>query len=54
MVHKRNHIKGGFKMKKILVICLVVFLAAATGVYAKDFPKRDITNVVVWGAGGGT
>jgi tripartite-type tricarboxylate transporter receptor subunit TctC len=41
-------------MKKILVICLIVFLAAATGVYAKDFPKRDITNVVVWGAGGGT
>jgi tripartite-type tricarboxylate transporter receptor subunit TctC len=41
-------------MKKILVICLVVLLAVATGVYAKSFPKRDITNVVVWSAGGGT
>ena len=41
-------------MKKILVICLVVLLATVTGVYAKSFPKRDITNVVVWGAGGGT
>jgi len=43
-------------MKKILVICLVVLLAASTGVYAasKGFPKRDITNVVVWSAGGGT
>jgi len=41
-------------MKKILVICVVVILAAATGVYGKSFPKRDITNVVVWGAGGGT
>jgi tripartite-type tricarboxylate transporter receptor subunit TctC len=42
-------------MKKLLVLCLVV-LVAATGVYAagKAFPKRDITNVVVWAAGGGT
>ena len=40
-------------MRKILVICLIVLLAAATGVYAADkgFPKRDITNVVVWSAG---
>ena len=41
-------------MKKTIILCLVVLLAMATGVYAKDFPKRDITNVVVWGAGGGT
>ncbi|MEJ2165226.1 MAG: tripartite tricarboxylate transporter substrate binding protein [Desulfobacterales bacterium] len=43
-------------MKKILAICLIVLLAAATGVYAagKGFPRRDITNVVVWSAGGGT
>ena len=41
-------------MKKVLIVCLVALLAAATGVYAKDFPKRDITSVVVWGAGGGT
>src|SRR5210317_2431355 len=41
-------------MKKTLIFCLVVLLAVTTGAYAKDFPKRDITNVVVWGAGGGT
>ncbi|MGD9301956.1 MAG: tripartite tricarboxylate transporter substrate binding protein [Desulfobacterales bacterium] len=41
-------------MKKTIIFCLVVLLAVATGAYAKDFPKRDITNVVVWGAGGGT
>lgn len=41
-------------MKKFFLICLVVFLAMATGVYAADFPKRNITSVVVWGAGGGT
>ena len=41
-------------MKKIIILCLVVLLAAATGAYAKDFPKKNITNVVVWGAGGGT
>ncbi len=42
-------------MKKILTVCLVL-LVAATAVYAagKAFPKRDITNVVVWSAGGGT
>jgi tripartite-type tricarboxylate transporter receptor subunit TctC len=41
-------------MKKILLISLVVLLAVTTGVYAagKDFPKRNITVVVVWGAGG--
>ncbi len=43
-------------MRKILTISLVVVLASAIGVYAaaKAFPKRDITNVVVWSAGGGT
>ncbi|MDP4725671.1 MAG: tripartite tricarboxylate transporter substrate binding protein [Desulfobacterales bacterium] len=43
-------------MKKILFVCLVVMLAVTTGVYAasKGFPTRNITNVVVWGAGGGT
>src|SRR5210317_2485857 len=41
-------------MKKIIVFSLIVLLAVTTGAYAKDFPKRDITNVVVWGAGGGT
>ncbi len=44
-------------MKKLLLIGMVVLLAVtvATGVYAgKGFPKRNITAVVVWGAGGGT
>jgi tripartite-type tricarboxylate transporter receptor subunit TctC len=41
-------------MKKVLIFCLVVLLAITTGAFAKDFPKRDITNVVVWSAGGGT
>ena len=42
-------------MKKLLILCLVILLATATGVYAgKAFPKRNITNAVVWGAGGGT
>lgn len=42
-------------MKKILLISLVILLAISTGAYAaKGFPKRNITNVVVWSAGGGT
>lgn len=42
-------------MKKILLISLVVLLAITTGVYAaKGFPRKNITNVVVWSAGGGT
>ena len=41
-------------MKKVLLIGLVLLLAMVTGVYAADFPKRNITSVVVWGAGGGT
>ena len=43
-------------MKKILFISLIVLLAVATGVAmaGKGFPKRNITAVVVWGAGGGT
>lgn len=42
-------------MKRAIVMCLVVLLAVSTGVcFAKSFPKRNITAVVVWGAGGGT
>ena len=43
-------------MKKILLIGLVVLLALATGiaVAGKGYPRRNITAVVVWGAGGGT
>jgi tripartite-type tricarboxylate transporter receptor subunit TctC len=43
-------------MKKVLLLCLVALLAMATTSDAakKGFPKRDITNIVVWSAGGGT
>jgi len=44
-------------MKKLLLISLVVVMAVAlaAGAYAaKGFPKRNVTAVVVWGAGGGT
>ena len=41
-------------MRKIMLIGLVLILAMVTGAYAADFPKRNITSVVVWGAGGGT
>jgi tripartite-type tricarboxylate transporter receptor subunit TctC len=51
---KRNYIGGGLAMKKTLILCLIVLLAVTAGAYAKEFPKRNITNVVVWSAGGGT
>lgn len=42
-------------MKRVIVMCLVVLLAVSTGVcFAKSFPNRNVTDVVVWGAGGGT
>jgi len=43
-------------MKRILFISLIVLLAMTTGVAmaGKGFPSRNITTVVVWGAGGGT
>lgn len=42
-------------MKRILLTAFVVFFALTGGVFgAKSYPKRNITNVVVWGAGGGT
>ena len=41
-------------MKKSLIMCLVVLIALGGVVYAKDYPARNITAVVVWGAGGGT
>jgi len=44
-------------MKKLLLVSLVVVMtvALAAGAYAaQGFPKRNITAVVVWGAGGGT
>jgi len=42
-------------MKRILLISFVVFFAFSSWAYAaKKFPSRNITSVVVWGAGGGT
>ena len=43
-------------MKKIFLIALVVLLAVGMGtaLAGKKFPSRNITTVVVWGAGGGT
>ena len=44
-------------MKKLLLISLVVLMAVAltaSAYAAKGYPSRNITAVVVWGAGGGT
>lgn len=42
-------------MRRILLISFAVFFALSTwAVAAKKFPSRNITDVVVWGAGGGT
>lgn len=42
-------------MRRILLISLAVFFALSSWVYAaKKYPSRNITSVVVWGAGGGT
>lgn len=42
-------------MKKILLIGLSVFFAmSAVALAGQSYPKRNITDVVVWGAGGGT
>jgi tripartite-type tricarboxylate transporter receptor subunit TctC len=40
-------------MKKLVLICLALLVAAPMAM-ARKYPSRDITNVVVWGAGGGT
>lgn len=42
-------------MKKFLVVGFIVMLASfAFAEGQQEFPTKDITNVVVWGAGGGT
>ena len=42
-------------MRRILLISLAVFFALSSWAYAaKKYPSRNITDVVVWGAGGGT
>lgn len=41
-------------MKRILGLAAATVLAGAVAANAADYPSRDITNVVVWSAGGGT
>lgn len=42
-------------MKRIVLVSLAVFFALSSwAVAAQKYPSRNITNVVVWGAGGGT
>lgn len=42
-------------MKRILLVSFTLFFALTSWAYAaKKFPSRNITDVVVWGAGGGT
>ncbi len=40
--------------RKTLTLALALVLGAALGANAAEYPARDITNVVVWAAGGGT
>ena len=43
------------RMKKIIALGLAAFFAfSASAMAAPAYPKRNITNVVVWSAGGGT
>lgn len=44
-------------MKKVLLLVLVALLATTGMLFARgqeEYPARDITNIVVWAAGGGT
>ena len=43
-------------MKRIVLISLAILLifSGMSMAAGKKFPRRDITNAVVWGAGGGT
>jgi tripartite-type tricarboxylate transporter receptor subunit TctC len=44
-------------MKKVLVITAAILVVAVGSLFAagqKEYPSRDITDVVVWSAGGGT
>lgn len=41
--------------RRILFVCMAIFFCfASNAMAAGKYPARDITNVVVWGAGGGT
>ena len=41
-------------MRRILGLAAAAVLAGTVGANAADYPSRDITDVVVWSAGGGT
>lgn len=44
-------------MRKSFIMTVAILLVAGTMVFAageQEYPSRDITNVLVWGAGGGT
>ena len=45
-------------MKKVLCVSVMLVLIASVGFSAaqrqQEYPSRDITNILVWGAGGGT
>jgi len=44
-------------MKKVLLLSLIVLVAATGMVFGRgqeEYPSRDITNILVWAAGGGT
>jgi len=41
-------------MKKLVSIVLAGLFAATGAMAADKYPARDITDAVVWGAGGGT
>jgi len=40
--------------RKSVVLALAIVLGTAMAVPAADYPARDITNVIIWAAGGGT
>jgi tripartite-type tricarboxylate transporter receptor subunit TctC len=44
----------GMTMKKGVTLALILVVAGAFAAQAAEYPARDITNVVVWAAGGGT
>jgi tripartite-type tricarboxylate transporter receptor subunit TctC len=46
--------KKGLALALSLALVLFLMTGGVATAQKKDFPRRDITNVVVWGAGGGT
>lgn len=41
-------------MKNVLAVAMVVLMCVSVSFAQEKYPSRDITDVVVWGAGGGT